>query len=220
MSKTLIPKAPTSKSNPFTHFIKGTTPAPNPTILNDTLASETVSKSSSVRKKRKYPNVNHPVTLVDSISSAENSFPFPPKEKKRHCKDHAMSEFPAQLPHFDVLVRRTDSQGRAASSPPVTQQSQVCNGFLSEHQILSLELFKSHSDLKVPKDQIVSSHPMFLVPKVPSSSSGLSECESSPSIDPALESIPPLALSCKSALVNFTFTPAGPSRKMAASVFL
>jgi hypothetical protein len=73
----------------------------------------------------------------------------------------------------------------------------------------------------VPKDRILSSGPTFLVPKVPGSSSGLSERDSSPSIDPALESeIPPPALSHKPAPANFNFTPAGPSRKMAASVSL
>jgi hypothetical protein len=154
MPEISIPKIQNLKPNPFAHFTKQTARAPILTVLDDTLANEMGSGRSSVRKKRKHPDLDHPVMPTDAISSAENPLPFPPKQQKKHCIDHAKSEFPVQLPRFDVLLGRTDSHGWAASSPPVvTQQSQVCNGFLGKSQIfLPLKLSKSHRDHKLPKD--------------------------------------------------------------------
>ena len=148
MPEISIPEAQNSRPNPFAHFAKQTAQAPIPTVLDDTLASETGSGRSSTRKKRKHPDLDLPATPTDAISSAKNPLPFPPKQKKKHRKDRAESKFPVQPPRFDVLLGRTDSRWQAASSPPVTQQSQVRNGFLGKSQIFLFYSCRVHTVMR------------------------------------------------------------------------
>jgi hypothetical protein len=182
-----------SKPNPFTRFAKPAQ-APVATTFDKVPTTEAVLAKSSTRKKRKHAEVEHLAASVEVIpannSANKYTSPTPPKQKKKHRKDRAESEFSGSSFRPEVSFNRTHSHERAVSSPPVIHRDpQMHNGFLgTSHKISKSSCKLNNYGLVVPNDNPTPRRP-FLIPKTPPSSSGVPDCGSSPWIDPALESI-------------------------------